>query len=285
VTGGTSSPGGTGTGATGRTSSSGGTGVETGDRGAFLATARQRLAGDIFTNPVHVPPPTPPPSAPVPRPGYRNLDPDDLVATFVAAVAHAEGTCHVVSGADIAGGGRGGPGGDPAGAGDDDGGGAGLDGLLDDLVAELGDRSVVVSAEPGARDLGRRLAARGVTVADATVERAAAAGLGVTGAVAAVAATGSLVLDSRAAGGRSASLLPTVHLCVVSVNTLVAAPADVLRRLGSAVDALPPSLVLVTGPSRTGDIEQLLTLGAHGPTALHVVLVTDGASGASTSSS
>ena len=34
-----------------------------------------------------------------------------------------------------------------------------------------------------------------------------------------------------------------------------------------------PSLVLVTGPSRTGDIEQLLTLGAHGPTALHVVLV------------
>jgi L-lactate dehydrogenase complex protein LldG len=37
---------------------------------------------------------------------------------------------------------------------------------------------------------------------------------------------------------------------------------------------LPPSLVLVTGPSRTGDIEQLITLGAHGPTALHVVLVT-----------
>ncbi|MGH9112187.1 MAG: LUD domain-containing protein, partial [Acidimicrobiales bacterium] len=42
----------------------------------------------------------------------------------------------------------------------------------------------------------------------------------------------------------------------------------------------PPSLVLVTGPSRTGDIEQLLTLGAHGPTALHVVLVTDGRGGA-----
>jgi hypothetical protein len=252
----------------------GGTGVETGDRGAFLATARQRLAGDVFTNPVHVPPPTPPAGAPVPRPGYRNLDPDDLVATFVAAVAHAEGTCHVVPG--IAGDG------DGEGEGAGGAGGAGLDGLLDGLVAELGDRSVVVSDEPEARDLGRRLATRGVTVADATVERAAAAGLGVTGAVAAVAATGSLVLDSRVAGGRSASLLPTVHLCVVSVNSLVAAPADVLRRLGSAVDALPPSLVLVTGPSRTGDIEQLLTLGAHGPTALHVVLVTDGASGAST---
>jgi L-lactate dehydrogenase complex protein LldG len=125
-----------------------------------------------------------------------------------------------------------------------------------------------------------------VTVADATPELAAQAGLGITSAAAAIAATGSLVLDSRAARSRTASLLPPVHLCVVAVNTLFSAPADVLRGLGSGADALPPSLVLVTGPSRTGDIEQLLTLGAHGPTALHVVLVTDaaGASEATTTS-
>lgn len=92
-----------------------------------------------------------------------------------------------------------------------------------------------------------------------------------------------MVLDSRAAGGRLASLLPAVHLCVVHMNTLCASPADVLRHLGSGADAVPPSVVLVTGPSRTGDIEQLLTLGAHGPTALHVVLVTDGPGRASTS--
>ncbi|HET6952878.1 MAG TPA: LUD domain-containing protein [Acidimicrobiales bacterium] len=235
---------------------------EAGDRHAFLAGARQRLAGDIFTNPVHVPPPVPAPGAPVPLPGYRNLDPDDLVGTFAAAVAHAEGTCHVVEG-DIP------------------------DDLLDTVAAELGGRSAVVSAEPLARTVGERLAARGVIVADATPERAAAAGLGVTSAVAAVAATGSVVLDSRVARSRTASLLPAVHLCVVSVNTLFRAPADVLRGLGSTPDALPPSLVLVTGPSRTGDIEQLLTLGAHGPTALHVVLVTHagGASEATTTTS
>lgn len=235
------------------------TGRETGDRHAFLATARRRLAGDIFTNPVHVPPPTPAPGSPVPRPGYRNLDPDDLVATFVDAVAAADGLCHVVEG-DVP------------------------DALLDLLVSELEGRSVVVTPEPAARDVGARLAARGLTVESATVERAATAGLGVTGAVATIAATGSLVLDSRVSGGRTASLLPTVHLCVASVNTLFSTPGDVLRRLGSAGDALPPSLVLVTGPSRTGDIEQLLTLGAHGPTALHVVLVTDGPGRASTSS-
>jgi L-lactate dehydrogenase complex protein LldG len=233
-------------------------GTETGDRGAFLAPARRHLAGGIAVNPVHVPPPTPAPGDPVPLPRYANLAPDDLAGTFAAAVEHAAGVCHVVD-RDVP------------------------DELLDRLVAELGGRSVVTSAEPAAQAVGRRLAERGVTVEDATVEGAARAGLGVTGAAAAVAATGSLVLDSRVAGGRVASLLPAVHLCVVDVNSLLPAPADVLRRLGSAGDALPPSLVLVTGPSRTGDIEQLLTLGAHGPTALHVVLVTGGQGRASTS--
>jgi L-lactate utilization protein LutC len=231
------------------------TGHETGDRRAFLAPARRRLAGGITVNPVH-PPPAPLPGAPVPLPGYRNLDPDDLVATFAAALAQVDGTCHLVDAA-------------PRGA---------LPGtLVDRIVAELGDRPAVVSDEPVARAVGHQLAARRVAVHDASVVHAARAGLGVTGAVAAIAATGSIVLDSRAAGGRSASLLPAVHLCVVSVNCLRATPADVLRGLGSERDALPPSLVLVTGPSRTGDIEQLLTLGAHGPTALHVVLVTGGA--------
>lgn len=233
-------------------------GREVGDRAAFLAPARHRLAGDIFTNPVHVPPPTPAPGTPVPLPGYRNLDPDDLVATFAAAVAHAEGTCHISEG-EVP------------------------DELLDRLADELAGRSAVTSVEPEAAAVGRRLADRGVPVSPATIETAAQAALGITGAAVAVAATGSVVLDSHRAGGRIASLLPTVHLCVVSVNTLVATPADVLRRLGSAGDALPSSLVLVTGPSRTGDIEQLLTLGAHGPTALHVVVVTDGPGRASTS--
>lgn len=244
-------------------------GRETGDRAAFLAPARRRLVGGITVNPVHVPPAPRTPGDPVPLPRYLNVDPDDLVATFVDAVAHAEGTCHVVER-------------HPA---TDAAAGALPDALLDTIVAELGDRPVVTSREPVARAVGARLAARGVAVDDVpTIDAAARAGLGVTGAVAGIAATGSVVLDSRAAGGRIASLLPSVHLCVLSVNTLVPTPADVLRALGSGGDALPPSLVLVTGPSRTGDIEQLLTLGAHGPTALHVVLVIDGPAGSASTS-
>jgi L-lactate utilization protein LutC len=237
-------------------------GSEHGDREGFLAPARHLLSGGIHPNPVHVPPPTPLASDPVPEARYLNLDPDDLVTSFADAVAHAEGVCHVVEG-DVP------------------------DDLLDRIVVELGGHdgpSVVVSAEPEARAVGDRLAARGLGVAPATPASAAAAGLGITSAAAAVAATGSVVLDSRRAGGRVASLLPSVHLCVVPVSRLCATPADVLRRLGSRAEALPPSLVVVTGPSRTGDIEQLLTLGAHGPTSLHVVLVTNAGNRASSTS-
>jgi L-lactate utilization protein LutC len=225
---------------------------EHGDRAAFLAPARQRLAGDIFVNPVHVPPATPRAGEPVPSPRYLTVDPDDLVGTFVRTVEDTQAHCHVVAGPVEA---------IPA-------------ELLHRLVDELGGRDVVVSDEPEAAVVGRQLAERGVTVREPTPEHAARAGLGVTSAVAGIAATGSLVLDSRRMGSRSACLLPPVHLCVLGVNNLLRTPGDALRGVGSGGDALPSSLVLVTGPSRTGDIEQLITMGAHGPTALHVVLLT-----------
>ena len=93
---------------------------------------------------------------------------------------------------------------------------------------------------------------------------------GLTGAVAGIAATGSLVLDASVAGSRAAGLLPPVHVCVLREDQLVATPADVLHPLRAGA---PSSLVLVGGPSRTGDVEQILTLGVHGPRHVHIVLV------------
>src|SRR5690606_34063087 len=129
---------------------------------------------------------------------------------FAAAVEHAGGGC-LVAGEAVP------------------------DDLLDRVAGELGDRPVVTSAEPAARRLGELLAARGATVGDASVARAARAGLGVTGAAAAVAATGSVALDSRTRGTRWASLLPPVHLCVVDVNVLVPAPRSAERLVGEQV--------------------------------------------------
>ena len=227
--------------------------AEHGDRTLFLALARQRLAGGTPVNMVHPPPPRGPALTgadrpPAPEPTYTNVDPGDLLATFARSIGEAGGVCHQVVGQVP-------------------------DALLDRLVAELDAWDVVVSQDPEAVALGARLADRGVEVAPAGREATTGAALGVTSAVAGIAATGSVVLDSARAGGRLASVLPPAHLCVLPVERLVATPADVLRRLGDDPAELPSSLVLVTGPSRTGDIEQLLTIGAHGPMALHVVVV------------
>lgn len=222
----------------------GATARETGDRGGFLGRLRARLAGGVPPNPVH---PLPPPVGAVPAVVPRDLDGDDLVGTFERAATAVAATVHRA----------------PAG-------GPPLD-VLAGLVASAGIRRAVTSSEPEAVAAGEALAGLGVEVTPYDRDTGAAADLGVTGAVAAVAATGSVVVDAAVAGGRGASLLPRVHLCVVPVERLVATPGDVLRRLGGT---RPPSaLVLVTGPSRTGDIEQLLTLGVHGPVAVHVVLL------------
>ena len=68
---------------------------------------------------------------------------------------------------------------------------------------------------------------------------------------------------------RAVSLLPRIHLCVLPLRRLVASHADVLR---AQRRPMPSGRIVITGPSRTGDIEQRLTLGAHGPVALHVIV-------------
>jgi L-lactate dehydrogenase complex protein LldG len=143
--------------------------------------------------------------------------------------------------------------------------------LLGELVAERAIGTAVVSADPDARRVGEMLADLGVQVAPLSIETAAAADLGVTGAALGIAATGSLVQASAASGGRTASLLPTAHLCVLREQDLVATTRDALRRVGD--DDASSNTVFITGPSRSADIEQLLVTGVHGPTAVDIVLV------------
>jgi L-lactate utilization protein LutC len=220
--------------------------AEHGDRAAFLDRIRARQGAPASTGP-H---PPPPPPAEVPAVGYRSLDgidpsdPDALLPVFVASLRSVEATVDVVEG-------------EPS------------DDLLRTFVDAHGVRSAVTSAEPEAEALGRRLAALGVAVEPYSRDAAEAADLAVTSATHAVAATGTLVVDSASAGSRAVGLLPRVHLCVLPLDRLVASHADVLR---PQQRPMPSARVLVTGPSRTGDIEQRLTLGAHGPVALHVIV-------------
>lgn len=96
-------------------------------------------------------------------------------------------------------------------------------------------------------------------------------GLGLTGAHAALADTGGLVLVSGPGRGRLASVLPPIHVAVVDQRRLRPSLAALLREEPGLLDA-GSNVVIVAGPSRTADIEMTLTHGVHGPRHVHVIL-------------
>lgn len=96
--------------------------------------------------------------------------------------------------------------------------------------------------------------------------------VGVTGALAGLAASGSVVLDHGPGRPRMASLIPEVHVVLLEVSSLEQSLAHWATRHDEAAGNTA-NLVIITGPSRTGDIEQQLNLGVHGPRHVHVVLI------------
>jgi len=106
------------------------------------------------------------------------------------------------------------------------------------------------------------------------LQRLSSIEVGLTGADAGLARTGSLVLVGSREQGRLASLMPPVHYALLRVDLLYPDLAAWLAAPGiHAKIAASSSTVVITGPSRTADIAQTLTLGAHGPRELHVVLI------------
>jgi L-lactate utilization protein LutC len=108
-------------------------------------------------------------------------------------------------------------------------------------------------------------------------QRLADADLGLTGADLAIADTGTLVLASGAGKGRGVSLLPPYHVALFGRDQLVASLEEagvVLEAWGTGpAPGAGANVVLVTGPSRTADIELTLTRGVHGPREVHAVFV------------
>lgn len=96
--------------------------------------------------------------------------------------------------------------------------------------------------------------------------------VGITAVLAGIAETGSLVVCGGQGRSLRASLLPEIHVAVLYASQLVASPEKAFRLPAVAGS---PAAVLVTGPSRTADIEMTLTIGVHGPAELHVFLVDD----------
>jgi L-lactate dehydrogenase complex protein LldG len=94
-----------------------------------------------------------------------------------------------------------------------------------------------------------------------------------------IADTGTLVQNATAVEQRLVSTLPSIHIAIVETGTIVPDLPAALGRFspgqGSAAAGPPPYLSFITGPSRTADIERVLTIGVHGPERLVIVCVDD----------
>ncbi|MEP6607917.1 MAG: lactate utilization protein C [Burkholderiaceae bacterium] len=102
--------------------------------------------------------------------------------------------------------------------------------------------------------------------------------VGITGCYCALAETGTLVLLSGPQTIASTHLLPETHVAIVAASRIVATMEDAFALMRAErtdpAHLMPRAINMVSGPSRTGDIEQTIVLGAHGPYRVHIIVAT-----------
>jgi L-lactate dehydrogenase complex protein LldG len=218
------------------------------NRDAFLGRLRERLKAGIPEN--HVRPWIP---LDGPPPAVRYAEPfGDLADRFVTRAQRVAATARWLPNEPEA-----------------------LAQFIRDAQAQSGATTAIVSDDAICDAARTTLSESGATLLDPTDPAAAArAALGVTGASFAIAATGSLVLETSRPDVRYSSLLPPVHVAIIRASQIIPSPGDLFRHLSARFPAgMPQSLTLVTGPSRSADIEMQLILGVHGPRALWIAVI------------
>lgn len=104
------------------------------------------------------------------------------------------------------------------------------------------------------------------------IHKISEAQLGVTGADYGIVQSGTLVLKSNPQRGRSVSLVPIRHLAFLAASSIRDELSELMAEF-SATDAPPASIELISGPSRTSDIEMDLSIGVHGPVEAYLVVM------------
>lgn len=144
--------------------------------------------------------------------------------------------------------------------------------LFSTALGKLNGVTTVVSSESEAQlYIDDVVAGRNLCTPNSTREEIVRADVGVSGVDYGLADTGTLVTLS-ASDPRLVSLLPPTHIAVLQANRLLSTLDELLQLLPQPA-AQTASMVLITGPSRTADIEQILVRGVHGPGELHVVII------------
>ncbi len=151
-----------------------------------------------------------------------------------------------------------------------------------EVVARREDAPAAVAAYLAAHGIGQQAvvtpdvggldwAASGLQVAARAAEDADL--VGISGCFCGVAETGTLMLLSGPETPATVSLLPETHIALVDVSRIVATMEDAFALLRAERGSLPRAVNFISGPSRTGDIEQTIVLGAHGPCRVHLILI------------
>lgn len=157
--------------------------------------------------------------------------------------------------------------------------------VVEQIMLDRQAKTVIAYDAPliGGIDLPKRLEERGVELVIESdndfIRTAAVADLGLTGVDYALAETGTLVLSAGKGRARAISLLPPVHIAVLTPEQVIPGLTDLFPLLRRDTDAaggtLSSAVTFITGPSRTADIELTLVVGVHGPQQLHVILIGD----------
>lgn len=210
------------------------------DRAAFMAKVREAL-GD----------PSPPKQAPLISDALVRLaGHDDVAGRFETSAREVGATIHRVTPATLV-------------------------ARTVALLAELNVKRAVAttSIEDDLREAGIELVDwRGPGGMDASFDVDA----GITDVHAALAESGTLVCSTDAHHGRAPSLVPRIHIAIVRAMDIVPDMLDLWPRYrGIAPSELPSSITLITGPSKTADIEGQLIKGVHGPGRVEIMLVVD----------
>jgi L-lactate dehydrogenase complex protein LldG len=220
-------------------------------RDAFLARVKTAVAEG---NRAGAAPPLPEKS----NVGYQGAGPDP-VARFCTELANAGGKAHVADGP------------------------AAVVRSIQSILQPLGARKIVLSTGGLIQrlELPAKLRQLGLEVKSADEmqnhkDDFFAADVGITNVYRLIAETGTVVVATNPNEPRSASLLPPVHIAIADRSQLLPDLFDLFDLFSptpSSTQSLPPScLTLITGPSKTGDIELRLVTGVHGPGEVHVIV-------------
>jgi len=151
---------------------------------------------------------------------------------------------------------------------------------LSTILAELQSRNaakrIALSDAPVVSSLARDIAADEITVCPSAADLFNY-DVGITMAQAAIAETGTLVLEAETERHRLVSLLPPIHIAIVYSRDMVLTIGDALSQLrDNERKQMSRAITFITGPSRTADIELTLTVGVHGPKELYVIVIDNG---------